>query len=184
MAKYTDDYVLDGAASRIATANLLVITEGQPANFIDASDPAAWAASTAYALGDVRRPTTRNGFVYEVTTAGTSAATEPAWPTTLGATVTDGTVVWTCRANATLGSIAVDGTDFTLADGDVSGRKVTIAAQTGIAITLSGTANHVAVIDTVNKRLLHVTTMPGQAVTAGNTANTAAWDAEFADVTP
>ncbi len=36
-------------------------------------------------------------FIYEVTTAGTSAAAEPAWPTTDGATITDGTVVWTAR---------------------------------------------------------------------------------------
>lgn len=37
-------------------------------------------------------------FVYECTTAGTgSATTEPTWPTTAGSTVTDGTIVWTCR---------------------------------------------------------------------------------------
>lgn len=58
---------------------------------------AAWTASTAYTLGSYRRPTTVNNLYYEVTTAGTSAGTQPTWPTTLGTTVTDGTVVWTCR---------------------------------------------------------------------------------------
>lgn len=56
-----------------------------------------WAATTAYTLGQRVEPTTPNGYVYEVTTAGTSAGSEPTWPTTgIGtSTVTDGTVVWT-----------------------------------------------------------------------------------------
>lgn len=63
-------------------------------------DPGAWVAATAYTLGQFRRPTNANGFRYEVTTAGTSAGAEPAWPTTIGATVADNTVVWTCRTFA------------------------------------------------------------------------------------
>lgn len=63
-------------------------------------DQIAWAASTALTLGVFRRPVTvgdAHEFIYEVTTAGTTAATEPVWPVTDGATVTDGTVVWTAR---------------------------------------------------------------------------------------
>ena len=57
-----------------------------------------WAASTAYALATIVIPTANNGLWYECTTAGTSAASEPTWPTTPGQTVTDGTtLVWTCR---------------------------------------------------------------------------------------
>jgi hypothetical protein len=73
-------------------------TEGSTVN--DLAGYATWAASTAYALGDYVVPTTSNGFYYECTTAGTSGTTEPTWPTTAGATVTDGTVVWTCRQPA------------------------------------------------------------------------------------
>lgn len=85
--------------------------------------PAAWAASTAYALNDVRRPTTSNGFTYIVTTAGTSAATEPVWPTAEGSTVTDGTVVWTrdkpqyARVAATWSAAATGGD---ISDGPVA----------------------------------------------------------------
>lgn len=58
-----------------------------------------WAVATAYALGYSARPTTPTGFRYEVTTAGTShASTEPTWPTSIGSTVVDNTVVWTCVA--------------------------------------------------------------------------------------
>lgn len=42
---------------------------------------ATWTASTAYSVGDRVVPTTPNGRVYECVIAGTSAATEPGWPT-------------------------------------------------------------------------------------------------------
>jgi hypothetical protein len=57
----------------------------------------AATARSATAIGTIVRPTTHNGYVYECTTAGIGAATEPTWPTTPGETVTDGTTVWTCR---------------------------------------------------------------------------------------
>jgi hypothetical protein len=53
-----------------------------------------WAASTAYNVGDIRIPTTRNGHRYRCTVAGTSDVSEPTWPTTDGGTVVDGTVTW------------------------------------------------------------------------------------------
>jgi hypothetical protein len=58
-----------------------------------------WTTSRAYARGDFVVPTVNNGFCYQLTSAaGTShAATEPAWPTTVGGTVTDNGMTWTCR---------------------------------------------------------------------------------------
>lgn len=61
---------------------------------------ATWTASTAYSVGTLVKPTTATGYKYECTTAGTSGATEPTWPTTINQTVNDGTVVWTCRSAA------------------------------------------------------------------------------------
>lgn len=55
----------------------------------------AWRDLTEYVLGDIRQPTHENAHLYKCTTAGTSDTIEPTWPTTAGATVTDGTVVWT-----------------------------------------------------------------------------------------
>jgi hypothetical protein len=72
--------------------------------------------------------------------------------------------------------------DFTIANGDTSGRKVTVAAQTAIDIDVSGTANHVVLAEGGAVDLLrYVTTCTGQAVTEGNTANLGAWTIEFRD---
>jgi hypothetical protein len=54
-----------------------------------------WATLTAYTHGWIIVPTTANGHYYRCSTAGTSAAGEPSWPTGDGGTVGDGTVVWT-----------------------------------------------------------------------------------------
>jgi hypothetical protein len=72
--------------------------------------------------------------------------------------------------------------DYTLADGDTSGRKLTVLAQNGITVDASGNASHVCLDD--GATLLHVTTITALAVTAGNTINVGAYDVEFADVTP
>ena len=62
----------------------------------------AWAASTAFSVGDIRRATTdqASGLFFRCTTAGTSGSSEPSWPTDIGSTVTDNTCVWTGIASA------------------------------------------------------------------------------------
>lgn len=61
-----------------------------------------------YATGALVRPRLPTGFLYECTTKGQAAWRPPVWPRTNGATVTDGSAVWTCRTleAATLASIS------------------------------------------------------------------------------
>ena len=58
-----------------------------------------WAASTAVAVGTLRRqlatPAALNERVFRVTTAGTTGATEPTWNVNRNGTTTDNGVVWT-----------------------------------------------------------------------------------------
>ena len=85
----------------------------------------------------------------------------------------------------TLASVVVDSGDFSKADGDVSGRKITVAQQTGITITSSGTADHVVLTkEDVSPSLLPVgTTCTSQALVANgtNTVTVPAWKAEVRD---
>lgn len=56
-----------------------------------------WAASTIHEVGDRRIPTTIGALWYVCTQSGTTGTVEPTWPTIIGNTVTDGTVVWRCE---------------------------------------------------------------------------------------
>ena len=78
-----------------------------------------WKAATAYVgnatypLGDTVRPTAGNGLhEYVAMTSGTTGATEPAWPTTTGGTVTDGGVQWKERPPTMYPIKAVDATNY------------------------------------------------------------------------
>ena len=63
---------------------------------------AAWFPSTAFSVGDIRRPSIEqsSGLFFRCSTAGTSGSSEPSWPNMVGDTVTDGTCVWTAIASA------------------------------------------------------------------------------------
>lgn len=78
-----------------------------------------------------------------------------------------------------LSEAALSTADFTLASGDVSGRKVTIAAKSGLAVIAAGTADHVALLDPGTSTLLYVTTCPAQALVVGGTVSLAAWSVEI-----
>ena len=71
--------------------------------------------------------------------------------------------------------------DWTIGDGDVSGRKVTLAQQADVEIDASGTATHISVDD--GSTLLAVTTCTSQALTDGGTVTIPAIDWEFNDPT-
>lgn len=71
--------------------------------------------------------------------------------------------------------------DFVIADGDVSGRKLTLAQQTDVDIDTSGTATHISFDN--GSTLLAVTTCVSQALTDTGTVTIPAFDIEVADPT-
>ena len=125
-----------------------------------------WTATTARALGIVTVPTAPNGYYYEVTTAGTSSSTEPTWSTTLGASVADGTITYTVRANPTgpigTGALILNGGILT-ANGTytIGGNSITVGGSatldsnnggTSVTFTMGGpvTLNNGAVLGYTN----------------------------------
>jgi hypothetical protein len=79
-----------------------------------------------------------------------------------------------------LGNTTLAGGDYTKANGTVTGRKTTVAAKSGVSVTVTGTAQHVAISS--GSALLYVTELASnQAVTSGNTANIASFEIELRD---
>jgi hypothetical protein len=72
-------------------------------------------------------------------------------------------------------------TDFAKANGDSSGRKITVAAKSDVPVDASGTATHIALVITGTSTLAYVTTCTSQAVVSGTTVNVPAWDIEIGD---
>jgi hypothetical protein len=77
--------------------------------------------------------------------------------------------------------VAVTSTHFVIGDGDASGRKIAVQAQSSLSVSTSGTAGHVAV--TSSDTLILATTCTTQALTSGNTVTVPTWDIEIADPT-
>jgi len=95
-----------------------------------------WAASTAYALNAYVLPTTRNGRIYRATVAGTSAASEPTWPTTDGGTVVDGGVTWTEQTTAMEG-----GTVSEVSGNGYARQTMAFNAPSGVPSVFANTSN-------------------------------------------
>ena len=68
--------------------------------------------------------------------------------------------------------------DYTKANGDTSGRKLTVAQQADIAISASGDAGHIVLDDGID---IYVTTCTLQTLTNGGTVTVPAFDIEIAD---
>ena len=90
------------------------------------------ANSTAYALYDVFRPASANGFLYQVDAAGTSGGAPPTFPTVIGDTVADGTAEISCVG---IGIMQVNATDPTWPASTITARTVVIYKDTGVDAT-------------------------------------------------
>lgn len=61
-----------------------------------------WTATTSFSVGQLVAPATPNGFWFQCTASGITAASEPAWPSLFGVQVTDGSVTWVAIGASTV----------------------------------------------------------------------------------
>lgn len=113
----TDENLGAGYAGGICVTDYPINTASSvTVGTVEGAGAATAATTTAYSLGDYVKPAVSNGYYYKCTTAGTSAGTAPTWSTTVGATVTDGTVTWTVMGKISL----VEDTDWTASAGGIT----------------------------------------------------------------
>lgn len=95
-----------------------------------------WVASLATAIGARHTPTTGGNRLYVATTNGTTAATEPTWSTTIGASVTSGTVTY--RVIDKFGSVLTFAVSTAYTAGQVV--KPTSGSTQEYVVTTAGTS--------------------------------------------
>ena len=138
-----------------------ITADSSPPDFLDTwsamiqGATTSWAATTAFGVGAVVAPDTPNGFLYKVSTQGVSGGGEPSWPTTVGNTVTDGTVVWTTinPGAERLNNAAVD----LVITPDLAARVIKLRAivsyqQHGIGAASFGSTRRTVIVESVKIR--------------------------------
>lgn len=100
-----------------------------------------WSKWTDYALNDCIRVYqfgSASGLEWKATTAGRSAGRPPNFPTVVGQTVKDGSVIWTAQALSTSSLVrTISGTPVWTADSGITAANATISGMVAIA-DLSG----------------------------------------------
>jgi len=124
----------------------------------------AWAATTAYTLGQVRRANPDNGHVYKVIAAGTSGTTQPTFPTGSGATVTEPNYLgWAANTSYALGA--------TIAPGNGHWYQATTAGFSGQTAPAWSTVSGATVAESLTEWSGHVAYSTGTIIVPTSSPN-------------
>jgi hypothetical protein len=127
MSDYTFDPIeKDPAESRVVELELF----NKAANF--------WRPNEQYQANEYIRPNAATGFAYQTTAGGASGFREPRWPAVAGATVSDGSVVWTATAAGANGLNPVSGPSGVSNPTGLTIASVAVSETTKILATYSG----------------------------------------------
>jgi hypothetical protein len=107
---YVNDLTNELSTSGGYTSGGFAVTLSAPTYTAANSWGTSRAGTTAYVVGDVVRPASANGYLYQCVVAGTTGGSLPTYPTVLGTTVADGTVTW---ANVGKGVTVLTGSTVT-----------------------------------------------------------------------
>ena len=112
-----------------------------------------------------------NGVKMYVCTASICSGSTPSY-----SKITSSAALTAAISMAALASVSV-------ANGDTSGRKITVPQQASVAVTGSGTAARVCLVNSSGSVITYYTTCTSQVLTSGNTVTVPAWDIELRDPT-
>ena len=155
--KWVPDSYLDLILEQVKNSDGESICSQQPLTYFNAAHPQLHELSTAYTLGEVVRPPTHNGYVYECVQGGTTGSSEPGWGTVQDQEFGDGSVIWKTHENYSLAHTAIDGASITIENGDADGRKITVPQVMGVVTHATGTVSHCALIED-DTQTLHLVT--------------------------
>lgn len=104
----------------------------------------SWASTTIFETGAYIVPSPGNGYYYQAFNTGTTGALAPNFPTVTGASVSDGTLVWTCQGAVIAGSglaltttIAAAVTQALTDDTNILNQTTTIYTNEGQILSLA-----------------------------------------------
>jgi hypothetical protein len=86
------------------------------------------------------------------------------------------------REQYMLAEVAMAAGDILVAD-DANGRKATMGAKAGVAVTTGGTVTHVALVATGDTTLRYVTTCTSKVITSDGTVDFPEWKVNIQDPT-
>jgi hypothetical protein len=157
MAKWISDAHIDLILDAIKSSDEEVVLSATPSTYFNAIWPELWMQETAYEVGDTVRPPSGNGFIYECILTGSSGLLEPGWGVIQDQTFVDGSITWLSHENYSIANHPLSSGDIVKADGDIDGRKITIAQKIGVVTHTSGTVTDTALIEHATKTLHLVT---------------------------
>lgn len=82
---------------------------------------------------------------------------------------------------AKLASATIASANFTKADGDVSGRKVTVGVVSAVSVGTQGSATHYALVNPASSRLSYLVPASVKLLPAGSEVTFGAFDIELED---
>ena len=156
MTQYIPDIYFEYLLNEIAKSDELALCSVQPLVYFQAIWPALRINSTSYLVGNLMRPPTPNGFVYECVVEGVSGGIEPAYGVVQDAEFSDGSVTWKSHRNYSIAN-AVIGVDEMVITDETYGKKLT-TPQKGSVTHIEGEATHTALICNSDRTLKLVTT--------------------------
>lgn len=98
--------------------------------------------------------------------------------TALNICTAEPTSIAECNSLSLIPTHTLTGGDFSIQDGDTSGRKVAVAQQASLSIDTTGDATHIAINNGID---YYVTTCTLQTLTSGGTVTVPTWDIEILD---